>query len=123
VALSSSFTGSPIHPPPPLCALSHRPSPATFGILVGLREVRYVFETMPFRNIIVWTSMVFSYYNNQMLNINRSLANTISGGNLCTSTILMSGYAAASACETLGGCSMKWRVCDTQRVFDELACA
>jgi pentatricopeptide repeat protein len=63
---------------------------------------------MPHRDIIAWNSMIFAYCNNGMPDTARSLAAAISGGNLRTGTILLSGYAR------LG------RVRDARRMFDEI---
>lgn len=76
------------------------------GRLGRLHEARDVFDSMPFRDIIAWNSMIFAYCNNGMPDAGRSLADAISGGNLRTGTILLSGYARAG------------RVRDARRVFD-----
>ena len=73
-----------------------------------LREAREVFDAMPFRDIIAWNSMILAYCSNRMPDSARSLADAISGGNLRTGTILLSGYARAG------------RVRDARRVFDEM---
>ncbi|GJM89521.1 hypothetical protein PR202_ga05722 [Eleusine coracana subsp. coracana] len=73
-----------------------------------VHEAREVFDAMPHRDIIAWNSMIFAYCNNGMPDAARSLAAAISGGNLRTGTILLSGYAR------LG------RVRDARRVFDEM---
>ncbi|RLN33551.1 hypothetical protein C2845_PM03G24270 [Panicum miliaceum] len=65
-----------------------------------LSEAREVFNAMPFRDIIAWNSMIFAYCNNSMPDAARLLADTISGGNLRTGTILLSGYSPLRA-----GCS------------------
>jgi pentatricopeptide repeat protein len=67
-----------------------------------------VFDAMPFRDIIAWNSMILAYCSNRMPDSARSLADAISGGNLRTGTILLSGYARAG------------RVRDARRVFDEM---
>jgi pentatricopeptide repeat protein len=73
-----------------------------------LGEAREVFDAMPHRDIIAWNSMIFAYCNSGMPDTARSLAAAISGGNLRTGTILLSGYAR------LG------RVRDARRMFDEM---
>ncbi|KAL6620563.1 hypothetical protein ACP70R_035702 [Stipagrostis hirtigluma subsp. patula] len=73
-----------------------------------VREAREVFDAMPRRDIIAWNSMIFAYCNSGMPDDARSLAASISGGNLRTGTILLSGYSR------LG------RVRDARRVFDEM---
>ncbi|WVZ85677.1 hypothetical protein U9M48_032572 [Paspalum notatum var. saurae] len=78
------------------------------GRLGRLREASEVFDRMPFRDIIAWNSMILAYCNNGMPDAARSLADAISGGNLRTGTILLSGYARAG------------RVRDARRVFDEM---
>jgi pentatricopeptide repeat protein len=78
------------------------------GCLGRVHEAREVFNAMPHRVIIACNSMILAYCNSGMPDATRSLATVVSGENLRTGTILLSGYAC------LG------RVCDTHRVFDEM---
>jgi pentatricopeptide repeat protein len=73
-----------------------------------VREAREVFDAMPHRVIIAWNSMMLAYCNSGMPDTARSPTTAVSGGNLRTGTILLSGYAC------LG------RVRDARRVFDEM---
>ncbi|CAL4909210.1 unnamed protein product [Urochloa decumbens] len=76
------------------------------GRVGRLSEAREVFDAMPFHDIIAWNSMISAYCSNGMPDAARSLADSISGGNLRTGTILVSGYGRAG------------RVRDARMVFD-----
>ncbi|KAJ1271042.1 hypothetical protein BS78_06G098700 [Paspalum vaginatum] len=94
--------------PRPPCTSEQSARIRELGRLGRLREAREVFDRMPFRDIIAWNSMILAYCNNGMPDAARSLADAISGGNMRTGTILLSGYARAG------------RVREARRVFVEM---
>ena len=55
-------------------------------------EARGVFDTMPERNIVPWTTLVNGYICNKRINEARSVFNKMSERNVFSWTVMISGY-------------------------------